>query len=607
MKKKLLVILGCVFLITNVLAENTKTIDVTFSDFPKGALHADNEEHVLSEELTIYTTDCYFTSELRIYSNANNGFVTSNRLPGRITQMTFKAAYESLKDVLNVYGSNNGSDWELVDAISITNNENSYKSYTAPSFSENNYTYFKLDVAGYNQLRIKSMSVTYITDDNNSGDNEGGSEGEDEGENEGSDEEEVGDEELEDIVVAIPIFSPGSTTFNSESLDVSIFTSEGCDIFYTTDGTTPSYTDADNYNGTKGNTITIAAVEAPVILKAIAVDSATGRCSDISCAAYFYIAPSTPDETPETTDNDGSKEKPYTVAEVKKMVAYPSNKYVKGTIYGAMVNTDISNTITTGIKTTANIVIGDEDVRIPIQLTVGGCEEIRAAINLVDHPYFIGKELLIKGDIADYGRSKAVTAPTSYQITYDVPINSFGYATLYLDMPAKMPAGSTAYYCTADSGVAHLVSVGNIIPDSVGVIISSTPNTTCTLTYTTETNSDEEEIIARNQLVGFAIDTVVPMEDNAYYALNAKNGELGFYIPQMSTDEFFVAKAYKAYLQVPAGQDATVFFIRREDDETVIVPITHLSEELVYDLQGRVVASPVQGVYIRDGKKVIIR
>ena len=114
-------------------------------------------------------------------------------------------------------------------------------------------------------------------------------------------------------------------------------------------------------------------------------------------------------------------------------------------------------------------------------------------------------------------------------------------------------------------------------------------------------------IESMTQLVGFAIDTVVPMEDNAYYALNAKNGKLGFYIPQMSTDEFFVAKAYKAYLQVPAGQDATVFFIRREDDETVIVPITHLSEELVYDLQGRVVASPVQGVYIRDGKKVIIR
>lgn len=601
MKRKLFVIFSCMLMAVGALAENTKTINVTFSDYPKGALHADNEAHVLSEELTIYTTDCYFTSELRIYSNANNGFVISNRLPGRITQMTFKAAYESLKDVLNVYGSNNGSDWELVDSISITNNENSYKNYTAPSFSESNYTYFKLDVAGYNQLRIKSMSVTYITDDNNSGDNEGGNEGE----NEGNGEEK---EEKEEIVITIPIFSPSSTTFESESLDVSISTSEGCDIFYTTDGTTPSYTDADNYNGTKGNTITIAAAKAPVILKAIAVDPATGRCSDISRAAYFYITPSTPDKTPETTDNDGSKEKPYTVAEVKKMVTYPSNKYVKGTIYGAMVYNDISNTITTGIKTTANIVIGDEDVRIPIQLTADGCEEIRAAINLVDHPYFIGKELLIKGDITDYGRSKAVTAPTSYQITYDVPINSFGYATLYLDMPAKMPAGSTAYYCTTNSDMAYLTPIeGGIIPDSVGVIIESGRNTTCTLTCTTQKNRNEESIIAQNKLTGFASDSVVFMDDKAYYALNAKGGKLGFYKPQISTDGVFVAKAYKAYLQVPTEQNVTAFAIYRKQDETEIVSIPQIAEEVTYDLQGRTVALPSQGIYIRGGKKIVIK
>lgn len=596
MKRKLFVILSCMLMTIGVWAEETKTINVTFSDYPKGTLYAANEEHVLSKELTIYTTACYFTSELRIYSNKNNGYAISKPLPGAITQIAFKAAYVGMKDVLNVYGSNNGNDWELVDGISIASEVPTYNNYTA-SFANYNYTCFKLDVKGEFQINIQSMSITYVTDGNNSGDNEGGS---NEGDNEGDNEEE------EEIVVTLPTFSPSSTTFGSESLNVSISTSEGCDIYYTTDGTAPSYTDAGNYNGTKGNAITIQAAEAPVILKAIAVDPATGRYSDISRAGYFYVAPSTPDETPEVADNNGTKEKPYTVAEVKGIAISPKGTWVKGTIYGAMESNDISSTITTNIKTTTNIVIGNEENHIPIKLADN--EDIRNKINLVEHPYLRGKELLIEGTIYEYAKSNAVTLPTKFEITYDIPINRFGYATLYLDMPTKLPAGSTAYYCTTDGDMAYLTPIeGGIIPDNVGVIIESDCNTTCTLTYTTEENSYEESIIAQNQLVGFASDTVVFMEDNTYYALNAKDGKLGFYIPQISTDGAFVAKAYKAYLQVPADYDVAAFAIHRTNDETEIVSITQIAEESTYDLQGRMIASPTQGVYIRGNRKIVIK
>ena len=476
------------------LAENTKTINVTFSDYPKGALYADNEVHVLSEELTIYTTDCYFTSELRIYSNANNGFVISNRLPGRITQMTFKAAYESLKDVLNVYGSNNGSDWELVDAISITNNENSYKSYTAPSFSENNYTYFKLDVAGYNQLRIKSMSVTYI--DN------GSSEGE----------------------------NPTEPEIPTE--------------------------------------------------------------------------PSNPNE-PSTSNNTGERDKPYTVEEVKIMKEYLSNKWMKGTIYGTMVGADIANIKTSDFSNKNNIVLGNAAVQVPVQLS--GSKKIQDKINLVDHPYLKGKELLILGDLYEYGKSKGVTSPEQYEITYEIPINSHGYASLYLDMPAKVPTGSTAYYCTTDGDMAYLTPVGSIIPDSVGVIITSTPGTTCVLTYTTASNDKEEAIHAANQLIGFAEDTTIPADNYTYYALNAKDNKVGFYVPQTTTEEGFVAKAYKAYLRVPTEQKVAAYYLPNNNDETRVVPITQISEDIIYDLQGRVVTNPTQGIYIKGGKKIVIQ
>ncbi len=603
MKRKLFVILSCMLIAIGVWAEEAKTIDVTFSNYPKGTQYADNEEHVLSEELTIYTTDCFFTEQLRIYSSTTyNGFVISAPLSGPITEMTFNAAYETGGDILEVYGSTDSENWTLVKSVNV---DYSFWWDYKVSFQNYNFTYFKLDVKGNNQLRIKSMSVTYVSDDNNSGGNEGGSdEGDNEGEGNEGDNEGEGSEN-EKIEIVLPTFSPYSTTFDTEMLNVSIRTTEGCDIYYTTDGTTPSYTDANSYNGTKGNEITIYASEAPVTLKAIAVNPATGECSDISRAAYFYTAPSVPDDTPESSTNDGSINNPYTVVEVKNITPWTASGWVKGTIYGAMTK-DISTTITTNINTTTNIVIGDENNHIPIQLTEN--EDIKAKINLVEHPYFRGKELLIEGKIGEYGRSSAVTSPTNYKIIYEVPINRFGYATLYLDMPAKVPTGSTAYYCTTDNDIARLIPIeGNIIPDSVGVILEFESNTTCTLTYTTETNSHEEGIIAQNQLVGFATDSVVFMESNAYYALNSKDGKLGFYKPQNSIDGVFVAKAYKAYLQIPTEQNVSAFVIHRENDETEIVHITHMSEDIIYDLQGRAVTHPTPGIYIRGGRKIIIQ
>ena len=504
MKRKLFVILSCMLIAIGVWAEEAKTIDVTFSNYPTGTQYADNEEHVLSEELTIYTTDCFFTSELRIYSNANNGFVVSNSLPGCITQMTFKAAYESLKDVLNVYGSNNGNDWELVDSISITNSEKSYKTYTAASFKEHNYTYFKLDVKGYNQLRIQSMSVTYVSDDSN-----------DEENNEGGEE-------------------PDDNPDTSEPVE-----------------------------------------------------------------------PSEPTEP--SVPNDGTKEKPYTPAEVATMPWFnrpKENKWIKGCIYGTCKN-KVSNITTSNFTNDENIVLGDADVHVPIQLPTGS--QVRKQINLKDFPYLRGKQLLIKGNLEYYYSVPGMTTPSEYEITYEIPINSHGYASLYLDMPAKVPTGSTAYYCTTEGDMAYLTPIGDIIPDSVGVIITSTQNTTCILTYTTASNDKEETIRSTNQLIGFAEETIIPTDSYTYYALNAKNGEVGFYIPQTTTEEGFTAKANKAYLQVPTEQNVSAFVIHRENDETEIVHITHMSEDIIYDLQGRAVTHPTPGIYIRGGRKIIIQ
>ncbi len=144
-----------------------KTISFTFSDYTAGTQYAAGEEHKIDDVLTLYTTACHFTTQLRIYSSStNNGYVVSNKLPGAITAMTFNAGNKA--DNLLIFGSNDGASWAQMGSVAVTS---SYKDYSVTL--SGNYTYFKLDVEGENQVRIASMSVTY--DDAISG-GEGGDE-----------------------------------------------------------------------------------------------------------------------------------------------------------------------------------------------------------------------------------------------------------------------------------------------------------------------------------------------------------------------------------------------------------------------------------------------
>ncbi len=581
MRAKLLIILSCLFVAVGVLAEDTKTISVTFTNFAAGKQYAENERHDLGYGLVVYTTLCHFTTNLRIYSSAtNNGYVVSDPLPGAIVSISFSMGYN--KDILNVYGSTDKENWTLVKGVETTS---PYKNYTLNFPSEKNYTCFKLDVKGDNQIRIESMSVTYAcNDEGNDGDND------------------ESDEEV--ITVSAPIFTPGTSFFSTESLNVSIDVADGCEVYYTTDGTAPSYTSTEEYVGTKGNVVTIYSSPSPVVLKAIAVDAATGKCSEVASATYTYVDPA--------NAYDGSEERPYTVAEAKAMTGEKNNKWVKGTIYGTMANSyDFGQgVITSGFKSSANIVIGDSDMQIPVQLPSGS--DIRESVNLVDHPYLVGKEILIKGTLKEYCGTRGMQEPTEYKIMHDVPINSYGYATLFLDMPVSVPKGSTAYYCNIEDNYVNLLPVGTIVPANIGVIIESTPNTTCRFTYTVEENANKDSILLNNLLIGFTKDSLIVADGNAYYALNVRDNQIGFYIPQTAINEAdaasgFTARANKSYLRVPAELKATRFLIRRELDETGVGQIFHLCDDVIYDLQGRRVSSPKSGIYIKAGRKVVIR
>ena len=116
--------------------------------------------------------------------------------------------------------------------------------------------------------------------------------------------------------------------------------------------------------------------------------------------------------------------------------------------------------------------------------------------------------------------------------------------------------------------------------------------------------------IASNALIGFVEDTEVD-NGKAHYALNVKNNVVGFYIPQTTTDSVlsatsaFTAIAGKAYLELDAQMSISALELKRIDDVSVN-QISTSSIDIIYDLMGRKVSSPSNGIYVVNGRKMVL-
>ena len=203
-KSLVAILLVMLMAVGNLFAQTT----YTFSNYTAGTQYAIDEQHVLDDVLTIYTTDCHFrTDQLRIYSNtSHNGFFYSNALPNNIDSISFNIGYKV--DNLLVYGSTDGLTWTLVGSIATTEN------YTdrGIGFGNNEFNYFKCDVEGDQQLRITSFTMFYKTTP----------------------------EPPTPIVVSVPTFTPEAGTYDAAQNVTIACATDGAAIYYTLDGTTPT-------------------------------------------------------------------------------------------------------------------------------------------------------------------------------------------------------------------------------------------------------------------------------------------------------------------------------------------------------------------------------
>ncbi len=187
----------------------------------------------------------------------------------------------------------------------------------------------------------------------------------------------------------------------------------------------------------------------------------------------------------------------------------------------------------------------------------------------------------------------------------NVTIGETGYASLYYsDYAFEVPEGVTAStYTMTGSTLKESVTytAGNVIPTGEAVVLNGTPGD-----YTFNFAEATTEKDANNVLLGCDTETTISETGYKYYMLSVVGDEVGFYYYNTDGSSITCA-AHKVYLQVATTSAKVGYALGEDEDATAITTVTteHDIKTVVYDLQGRRVMSPVKGIYIVNGKKIV--
>jgi len=180
--------------------------------------------------------------------------------------------------------------------------------------------------------------------------------------------------------------------------------------------------------------------------------------------------------------------------------------------------------------------------------------------------------------------------------SYDITIGSTGYKTLISAVSATLPDGLTAYKAvSAGEGKIQLTSVESIKAGSA-YVLKGTASTDYTLTVT---DTPEEP-------TGNILEVSTESTSNGVYVLSNGSSGVGFYKWMGGS-----LGAGRAIVPASAITSAHEFLSFDFDGETTAInnltPSLSKGEGEFYDLQGRKVAQPTKGLYIVNGKKVVIK
>ena len=181
---------------------------------------------------------------------------------------------------------------------------------------------------------------------------------------------------------------------------------------------------------------------------------------------------------------------------------------------------------------------------------------------------------------------------------------SANIATYSSPFPVKLPKGVDAYIAKQDGENIVLQKITGALPAETGVILSS--ETAKEYIPTARTTEALATVNAADNMLKPTTGNAVDSNVNAY--ILSKNGNTAVF-KKLKSDARTIAQ-YKAYLELNGAQSAQLMkFAFAGSDLTGIQNVTETSAKsnTAYDLAGRKVGKLQKGIYIVNGKKVIVK
>lgn len=184
-------------------------------------------------------------------------------------------------------------------------------------------------------------------------------------------------------------------------------------------------------------------------------------------------------------------------------------------------------------------------------------------------------------------------------------------ATFSASYPVTTPEGYTAYtaqYKESENCIEMTPLTGSVIPANTGVLVKGAAGTPAMK----PSLLDAGESVSANAFVSVGdVAHTFGSEDTQIYLLGRQDGIMCFRL--MNTDGTQTIAAHKAYIDMSAQNISaeSLASLRFNFDGTSTsignVEVSHPSSAPYYDLSGRRVTQPAQGIYIQNGKKIIVK
>lgn len=188
--------------------------------------------------------------------------------------------------------------------------------------------------------------------------------------------------------------------------------------------------------------------------------------------------------------------------------------------------------------------------------------------------------------------------------TETVSVSDAGYATYATTNNIVVPEGNDVEVMTVtvnkDNSTISLnkVEAGTVIPAKTGILVKAAAGNHDFVV--TSDKSEESEALTNNDLKAATTDET--SDGATYFALTKIGEKVGFALVANGV----VIPASKAYLKVPA--ESTAKFFGLDGEATGINSVkTAKADGAYYTLEGVKTTKPIKGLYIHNGKKIVVK